>query len=144
MTEAAIFAAIDGGDVERVRELVAAEPDVLRARDAEQATPVLRAQYRGQAEVVEELRRTGAALDVWKAAAVGDAARVRELVDADPSLVDSFAPDGFHPLALGAFFGQLVRLLLAHGAAAHKRNAEGRTARDFADGDEAVLAALAD
>lgn len=118
MTETSIFDAIDAGDAERVRELAHAQPEVLRARDGEGATPVLRAQYTGRIDIVEELRRARSELDVWEAAAVGAAERVRELVAADPSLVDAFAPDGFHPLGLAAFFGHVdvVRLLLDAGA----------------------------
>jgi ankyrin repeat protein len=56
--------------------------------------------------------------DVFEAAALGEAGRVTELVEADPGLVNAYAPDGFYPLGLAAFFGQeeVVPILLAHGA----------------------------
>jgi ankyrin repeat protein len=43
---------------------------------------------------------------------------VRELLSANPSLVNAYAPDGFHPLGLAAFFGNeaSVEALLQAGA----------------------------
>ena len=60
----------------------------------------------------------GAALTIWEAAALGRDARVAELLDGDPSLLDAMSPDGYHPLGLAAFFGatSTVRLLLDRGA----------------------------
>ena len=113
-----IFDAVEAGDAATIRELVAANAGVVRERNAEGATPVLHAQYLGRLDLVEELAAAARPLDIWEAAATGDAERVQELADADPSLVDAFAPDGFYPLALAAFFGHLdvVLLLLDRGA----------------------------
>ena len=113
-----VFEAVDAGDLERVRSLAAAEPHALRERDAEGVTPILYARYRNRLELVDALRSLTPELDVWEAAAVGDADRVRELLDADASLLDASAPDGFFPLGLAAFFGheEVVRLLLERGA----------------------------
>jgi ankyrin repeat protein len=60
----------------------------------------------------------GAELDVFDAAAVGDASRLEQLLAQHPDLVDSPSPDGFFPLGLAAFFGHVdaVKLLLARGA----------------------------
>lgn len=77
-------------------------------------SPILEAVYRGRRDVLEQLLAARPALDVFEAAAVGDAARVRELIDAEPALARAYAPDGFHPLGLAAFFRHpdVVRLLL--------------------------------
>jgi ankyrin repeat protein len=44
--------------------------------------------------------------------------RVEALLNADPAQVNAFAPDGFQPLGLAAFFGhpRVARLLLERGA----------------------------
>jgi ankyrin repeat protein len=57
-------------------------------------------------------------LDVFEAAAVGKADRLRELLDQDASLANAWADDGFQPLGLASFFGHLeaARLLLERGA----------------------------
>ena len=45
------------------------------------------------------------ALDVYTAAAVGDAERVLSEIDRDPALIESYSSDGWTPLHLAAFFG---------------------------------------
>ena len=86
------------------------------------ATPLLQALYEGRSEDVERLRGSGAELDLFEAAALGDVPRLRELLEvgADPN---EFAPDGFTPLTLAAFFKRpaAVRLLLERGADVHQR-----------------------
>lgn len=89
-------------------------------------SPILDAVYRGKKDVLERLLAAGPLLDIFEAAAVGDLARVRDLVDSDPPLVDAYAPDGFHPLGLASFFRHrhVVQLLIERGAdvAAPARN----------------------
>jgi uncharacterized protein len=62
------------------------------------------ARYRGDLEQVERLR-LGEELDVFEAAALGDARRLRELLDGDPELVHAWSPDGAQALHFAAFFG---------------------------------------
>src|SRR5205814_6319655 len=63
---------------------------------------VLRAIYRGDGDEAERLA-AGRELDVFEASALGRADRVRELVAADPSLVNAYGDDGFHPVGLASF-----------------------------------------
>ena len=79
---------------------------------------LLEALYQGQSERVAELLGGDPELDVFEAAAVGNVPRLRVLLEADPSLANAFGDDGFHPLGLACFFGQVdaARLLLEHGA----------------------------
>jgi ankyrin repeat protein len=78
---------------------------------------VLQALYRGDRGEAERLA-AGRELTVFEASALGRADRVRELLDEDPGLANSFGDDGFHPLGLACFFGQVdaARLLLERGA----------------------------
>lgn len=93
---------------------------------------LLLAVYRGDADAVAAILATGPELDIFEAAAVGDVDRIRALVDADPALARAFAPDGFHPLGLAAFFKhpKVVTLLIAVGGdvSAPSRNAMKVTA----------------
>lgn len=82
-----------------------------------QASPILAALYGRNHEAAERLA-SDAALSIWEAAALGRDQRLRELLIADPTLAGAWAPDGFSPLALAAFFAgaSTVQVLLDHGA----------------------------
>ena len=92
---------------------------------------VLEAVYRGDREDAERLA-AGRDLDVFEASALGRTERVRELLDTDPSLVDAYGDDGFHPVGLASFFGHVdtARLLFERGADANQlaRNEHIQTA----------------
>jgi ankyrin repeat protein len=79
---------------------------------------ILQALYHGDAATAHEFAQ-GAELDVFEAAALGETARLRELLDEDPSAANASGADGFHPLGLACFFGHVdaARVLLEHGAA---------------------------
>jgi ankyrin repeat protein len=113
-----IFEAIESGDVERVRALVSADPELAGARGADGVSALLQARYRFRLDLVEALLEPGPELDVFEAAALGRTDRLRELVTADPGLGRAWSPDGFTPLHLAAFFGheEGARLLIEHGS----------------------------
>ena len=111
-----LFEAIRGGDAERVRELVAADPALAGARDGNGLSAVLTALYQRKPEACEALLAAGPELDVLEAAALGRADRLRD----DPDALTARTPEGFTALHLAAFFGggAAVRALLAAGAPA--------------------------
>jgi ankyrin repeat protein len=113
-----LVGAIKAGDAARVRALVGADPALAAARDAGGVSMVLLALYHRRREVAEALRAAAPPLDVFDAAALGDAARLRALLAADPAAANAWAADGFFPLGLACFFGQVeaARLLLEAGA----------------------------
>jgi ankyrin repeat protein len=78
---------------------------------------ILDAVYRGDRAQAEQLAE-GRDLDVFEAAALGRAERLRELLDGDGTLANAWAGDGFQPLGLASFFGNVdaARLLVERGA----------------------------
>jgi ankyrin repeat protein len=96
---------------------------------ATEVSQLMLAQYRGDDETVARLLAAGHELDVHEAAAVGDAARLRALLDDDAALVRAWSADGAQPLPFAAFFGRVeaCRLLLDRGAEAkvHARGFNG-------------------
>lgn len=79
---------------------------------------IMKALYHGKMDVVNELLASGIELNVYEAAGTAQTQRVRELIAADPSLVNSYSFDGFTPLGLAVFFGhpETVHALLEAGA----------------------------
>jgi uncharacterized protein len=79
---------------------------------------LLQAIYRGDQARADELLADDPELDVFEAAALGRTQRLGELFDEDPSLANAWAEDGFQPLGLASFFGQVdaARLLVERGA----------------------------
>jgi ankyrin repeat protein len=118
MTTSDVFDAIAEGDVDRVRKLVAEDASVAGARDAGGLSAVTQARYHGRGDIVDVLLAAEPELDVFEAAAVGRTERVRELIEADSTLVEAFSQDGFTALHLAAFFGHpdIARLLVERGA----------------------------
>lgn len=101
---------------------------VLTMMAAQQAPPseILRAKYAGNEARVRELLAAGPTLNIFEAAATGGAERVRQLLKQDGTLLNAYAPDGFFPLALAAFFGhtETVRVLLDAGADVNQQSRE--------------------
>jgi ankyrin repeat protein len=78
---------------------------------------ILQALYRGDDDKARELAKE-AELDVFEAAALGDAARLRELLGADSKLAHARSDDDFTALHYAAFFDgpETALLLVDHGA----------------------------
>ncbi len=108
------FEAVKGGDVERLEELLAADPDLASARDETGVSMMMQALYHRQTEAARRLLRTGMELDLFEAVSLGRVERVRELTT--PESLGAHSPDGFTALHYAAFFGQAetIELLLRH------------------------------
>jgi ankyrin repeat protein len=115
MASRALIDAIKKGDFAEVKTVVAADPAALTSRE-DPASAVLAALYHGQYDIAEFLGLRGS-LDVFEAAATGDAKRLAELLAADPSITRQ-SSDGWTPLHLSAFFGrtEAARRLMDAGA----------------------------
>ena len=114
----ALVAAITGGDVDAVRELLREDGTLAAARDGNGLPVVLLALFHQQREVAVALLEAEPELGILEAAAAGRADRVRELLAADPTVIRQRTPEGFTTLGLAAFLGgpEPVRALLDHGA----------------------------
>src|SRR5919204_6200313 len=115
---AEFLAAVKRGDRDTVEKMLRTDPNLLEARDENGISALLLSYYHGKAEVANSLLSHRPDLDIFEAATVGDARRIRELVERDPATLNAVAKDGFHPLGLAAFFKrpEAVRALLDLGA----------------------------
>ena len=112
-----LFDAIKAGDAAKVAALLDADFSLLGAKQ-NNVSAILFALYHGKRGLARLFVDRGAELSFAEAAAMGDLARVRELLDADPSLLDRRSDDGFPPVGLAIFFGQpeTARFLIERGA----------------------------
>jgi ankyrin repeat protein len=114
-----LFAAIAANDAARVRALLAAQPDLAGARTADGVSTVRYAYYYGHRELAPLLLAAGYTPDIFDAAALGDAARLRDVLAAQPELARAYSGDGFTALHYVAFFSgdeAAARALLDAGA----------------------------
>jgi uncharacterized protein len=125
----ALCQAIQQGDAEAVRRLVAAAPELLRQTRADGSTPVLFAAYIGQRGALDALLATGHRLSAFEAAALGALPALEAAVRETPGAVAAFSADGWTALHLACFFGRdaCAQWLLAQGSPvnATSRNAVG-------------------
>ena len=112
------FQAVQSGNTGKVEALLDSNASLATAKNEKGQSAVLMAVYTGRKEIRDLLLARGVALELHEAAAAGQLARVKEIVEEDPALAKSFSPDGFPVFALPAVFGQLevAEYLLGKGA----------------------------
>jgi ankyrin repeat protein len=122
-TSEGLFAAIEAGDADRVRAILAEDPALAAARDAAGVSALMQARYRFDPALVDAVRAHVRDLDVFEATSLGELDRLAALLDAAPSLAIAVSADGFTALHFAAFFAQpeAAALLLGRGADADAR-----------------------
>lgn len=118
MSSAGWEEAIAANDLDAVRVLAEEDPERLQRPVESGVTPLLFALYNRADEVARWLQDSARALDVFEAAATGEAEALANLLEGDRGLVNARSPDGFTPLHLAAFFGRslAVGVLMRFGA----------------------------
>ncbi|MFZ1753906.1 MAG: ankyrin repeat domain-containing protein [Caldilineaceae bacterium] len=124
---AGLMAAIRAGNTGEVDRLLAKNPLLMDATDANQQSAVLVAAYAHQTALAQKLHKAGAELDIFSAAAIGYLPEVEEYYAWNPATIDWFAKDGFTPLQLACYFGQeeVALWLIAKGADIHAVSKNG-------------------
>jgi len=124
---AAFFQALQSGNASKVEALLDANASLANAKNEKGQSAVLMAVYSGRKEIRDLLLARGIALELHEAAAAGQLARVKQIVDKDPALANNFSPDGFPVFALAAVFGHrdVVEYLFVKGADVNAAAANG-------------------
>jgi hypothetical protein len=105
-----------------VAAAIESDPGLAQSRDPQGVSALLWSVYTGQELVrdylLAQLSAQGAVIDIFEAAAVGDAARLSAILEAEPESALAWSDDGWTPLHLAAAFGtpKSATLLLAQGA----------------------------
>jgi uncharacterized protein len=113
-----LFEVIHSGERSRVKTLLDSDPALASAQDESGVSAILSSVYSGHPEIRDLLLSQGASLNLGEAAAVGRLDRVKEIVQENPALANSYSTDGFPVVALASFFGhfELARYLTERGA----------------------------
>lgn len=116
--KAEMIEAVKVKDLGRLQALLERDEAPLATRGEGGDTPILTAVYYGATEVTELLRARGAELNLFEAAALGETARLQEILSEESARIDEYSHDGWTPLHLTAFFGHLeaAGFLLDRGA----------------------------
>ncbi len=113
------FDAVKTDQVERVRNMLASNPNLLHATNQAGVSALLWARYTGAKNVMKVIvEARGDDLDIFEASATGRLDVLQRLLEADPKVLAHISPDGFTPLHLACFFGHpdVVKALLDRGA----------------------------
>jgi len=114
-----VIAAIQAGDLESLRVLLAETPVRALARDEAGVSAIMHTLYRRRADMVDLLLAAAPELDIFEAASLGRVERAAELLQQDANLANAWSPDGFTALHFACFFAQeeMSAFLLQHDAA---------------------------
>lgn len=117
--------AIRIGDEARVKALLDADPALVHGGGAAGMAPLLLAIYTKRPIMAKLLLGRGALLDVYAAAAMGETEACKRFIQADDVLLEMASSDGWTPLHLACFFGNLetAEMLLEMGADVKVRSA---------------------
>ncbi len=120
--------AVTNGDAGAVEQMLAGDPDLLHARNANGVSALLLAVYYGVPAMARLLIDRGLQPDIFEASATGRTARVQDLLQADPALANAYSSDGYQPMGLASFFGytETVELLLQSGAEVNSASHNGQ------------------
>jgi uncharacterized protein len=144
------FDAITRGDASAARSALAADPNLVNARNAAGVSAVLTTLYHRKKDVLDLLLEANPSLDGFDASALGRTDQLRRILATVPGLATAWSGDGFTALHLACFFGHLsaARLLLDGGADADAVSRNPMKVRPLhsaaAAGQTAIVALLLD
>jgi uncharacterized protein len=113
-----VIAAIEAGDAEQLKSLLARDRTLATARDASGVSAMMHSLYRQRKDMVDLLRAANLEFDIFEASSMGRSDLVLEMISSNPRLANARSGDGFTPLHFAAFFGHdnVARLLLENHA----------------------------
>ena len=113
-----VMTAIQTGDCETLRILLAEEASRAAARDEAGVSAIMQALYRRRPDMLDVLLAANQPLDIFEVASLGRVDQAAELLRQDAGRATAWSQDGFTALPFACFFAQpeMASLLLQHGA----------------------------
>jgi uncharacterized protein len=117
-THSDVIAAVQSGDVEKLRGLLHDDPSLAAAKDANGVSALMFAFYYRRSEIADLLLAEKSDLDIFEATAAGRPDKVSEILQREPQIAKSWSPDGFTALHFAAFFNrpEIAGILIRNGA----------------------------
>ena len=126
------FEAIQRGNLPKINQLLGTNPTLADSKAKNGVSAILLALYYGHEDVAKAIAAKKNDPDIFEASVLGKLEQVKDLIRRDPSLANSYSPDGFTPVALAAYLGQkeVTEYLILKGANVNAiaKNATGFTA----------------
>lgn len=123
----ALAEAIRQGDLPKTKTLISEHPPLLHALGDDRIPLTMLAAYYRQMELFSWMIAQKKVPTLYEAVVDGYTARVSQLLEHTPELVNEYTPDGHTPLGLACYFDRpvIARLLLSYGADVNQPSANG-------------------
>lgn len=109
---------IKNNEIDQLERELEADPSRALEATSMGVSLLILAKYYRNAAAVTIIKKHLPDLSYFEAASVGDVTRLKELIDKDDTIIDSYAQDGFTALGLASYFGEkeVVKYLIKKGA----------------------------
>jgi ankyrin repeat protein len=113
-----LFNLISQGKIEKVKAYIQEFPDAVNFSNENGVSAVLYCFYVQEPAIGDYLIHQGANVGIFEASASGMNAVLKNILQQEPQMVNSFSNDGFQPLGYSCFFGQTetAKILVDAGA----------------------------
>ncbi len=102
------FQAVKDGKRDALIALLEEHPSIRNAKNTEGISILLFAIYNQRRELADLLVKFGAEFDVFSASAYAALNDIVSILRFEPDLINTFSPDGWTPLHLASFFGNIM------------------------------------
>ncbi len=98
--------AVQKGNLSTIDQLLATNPALASIKAKNGVSAILLSLYYGHQNIAQAIAAKKGGLDIFEASVLGKLERVKNLLEQDGALVETYSPDGFTPVALAAYLGQ--------------------------------------